>query len=122
MLSLENIEDLKGQFTLISKLHIFPLTFSAIYQSKLFWCELPSFGDIGRRDVCLFSNIMGLNGALNVVLTVPKKYIHIHKKIQQQCLFPKIMTLLFKIIHKPCCEKFYAVKKVVLVSKKVVPT
>ena len=35
-----------------------------IFRYKLFWCELSSFGDI-----CLFSNIMGLNGALNVVLT-----------------------------------------------------
>ena len=30
------------------------------------------FGDISRRDFCLLSNIMGLNGALNVVLTAPK--------------------------------------------------
>ena len=34
-----------------------PLTCSAIYQSRLFWCELPG---------------VGLNGALNVVLTAPK--------------------------------------------------
>ena len=45
---------------------------SAIYQSRSFWCELPSFGGISCRDFCLLSNIMGLNGALNVVLTVPK--------------------------------------------------
>ena len=31
-----------------------------------------SFGDIGRRDFCLLSNIMALNGALNVVLTAPE--------------------------------------------------
>ena len=36
-------------------------SFRAIYQSTLFWCELPTFGDID----CLLSNIMGLNGALN---------------------------------------------------------
>ena len=47
---------LKGQFTPKSKIHIFPLTFGAIYQSRLFWCELPSFGDTGRRDFCLLSN------------------------------------------------------------------
>ena len=41
--------------------------------------ELSNFGDIGRRDFCLLSNIMGLNGALNVVLTAPK-YI---RKTQQ---------------------------------------
>ena len=34
--------------------------------------QLPSSGDISRRDFCLFSNIMGVNGALNVVLTAPK--------------------------------------------------
>ena len=37
---------LKGQFTPKSKIQIFPLTCSAIYQSRLFSCELPSFGDI----------------------------------------------------------------------------
>ena len=42
---------------------MFPLTCSATYQSRLFWCELSSFGDIGRRDFCLLSNIMGVNGA-----------------------------------------------------------
>ena len=70
--SLYDQEALKGQFSPKSKIHIFSLTFTAIHQSKLFWCELPSFGDIGRRDFCLLSNIMGLNGALNVVLTAPK--------------------------------------------------
>ena len=34
-----------------------------------------SSGDIGCRDFRLFSNIMGLNGALNVVLTMPKQYM-----------------------------------------------
>ena len=57
---------LKGRFTPKSKIHIFPLTCSAIYKSREFWCELPSFGDFGRRDFCLFSNIMGLNGALSL--------------------------------------------------------
>ena len=60
---------LKRQLTTKSKTHI-----SAI--SELFinvdvdWCELPSFGDIVK--ISASSNIMGLNGALNVVLTVPK--------------------------------------------------
>ena len=49
---------LKGQL-------LYPLTCSAT-------CELSSFGDIDRRDFYLLSNIMGLNGALNVVLTAPK--------------------------------------------------
>ena len=77
---------------------------SAIYQSELFWCELPGFGDIGYRGFCLLSNIKGLNGALNVVLTVPKKYIW---KIQHQHLFSEIMTLLHKITHRPCCAQFH---------------
>ena len=62
----------KGQFSPKSKIHIFPLTCSAVYQSRLFWCELPSVGDIGRRDVCLLSNIMELDGTRLVVLTEPK--------------------------------------------------
>ena len=59
---------LKGLFTPKSKIHIYPLTCGAIYQSRLFWCELSSFGDIGRRDFCLPSNVMGSNVALNVHL------------------------------------------------------
>ena len=47
--------------------HVFSFTFRAIYQSRLFCRELPSLGDIVRRDFCLFSNIMGLNDALNVL-------------------------------------------------------
>ena len=60
---------LKGQFIPKSKIDIFPLTRRAIYQSRLFWCELPSFGNIIRRDFCLLSNT---SVALNVVLTAPK--------------------------------------------------
>ena len=67
--------------------HIFPLTCSAIYES-IFVCDLPSFGNTSCRDFCLLYNIMGLYGALNVVLITPKK----------QCLFPEIMTLLLKIV------------------------
>ena len=46
---------LKGQFTPKLKNTYFPLTFSAIYQSRLFWCESSSFWDF-----CLLSNIMGM--------------------------------------------------------------
>ena len=49
-----------------------PQHISATYPSIFFWCELHSFGDTGRRDFCLLSSIMGLNGALLVVLTAPK--------------------------------------------------
>ena len=51
-------------FRFVTKTHIFPLTCRAIYQSRLFWCELSCFGDIDCKDFCLFSNIIGLNGAL----------------------------------------------------------
>ena len=49
-----------------------PLTCSAIHSSRLFWCELPSFRDIGCRDVCLHSDIMELDGTQRVVVRAPK--------------------------------------------------
>ena len=33
-------------------------------------------------------------------------YLSIYKT-QQSCLFPEIMTLLLKMIHRPCCEQFH---------------
>lgn len=42
---------LKGQFTEKLKMHIFPLTCSAINPSGLFWCELLSFRDIDRESL-----------------------------------------------------------------------
>lgn len=69
---------LKGQ------LHILPLACSAVYPSKLFWCLLPSFGDI-----CLLLNV--INGRSYIM--VPKKSILI---TQQLCLCPEIMTWLLK--------------------------
>lgn len=77
--------DLKGHFTPKSKLHIFPLTCSAIHSSKLFWCELPSVGDIGHKDVCLLSCIMEPDGIRLVVLKAPKK--HINKYSTAMCLY-----------------------------------
>ena len=44
---------LKGQFTPKSKTHIFPLTCNTIYPSRLFWCELSSFGYITQNDACI---------------------------------------------------------------------
>ena len=38
--------------------------------------HMPCFGDIDRRDVCLRSNTMGLNGTWFVVLKAPNK-IHL---------------------------------------------
>lgn len=67
--------DLKGQFTPKWKIHILPVTCSAIYQSRLFWCELPNVRDISCRDVCLLWNIVELDGTQLVVLKVPKRYI-----------------------------------------------
>ena len=41
----------KGPFVLKSKIHLFPLAYSAVYPSRLFCCELASFVDIGHKDV-----------------------------------------------------------------------
>jgi len=78
-----------------------PFTCGAIYRSRLFWCEFQSVGDISCRDVCLLTSIIELDGTQLVVLKAPEKYIW---KSQQQCLSPEIMTLLLKIIHRPCCQ------------------
>ena len=48
---------LKGQFTPKSKLPV------VLFVHLDSFDELSSFGDIGRRNFCLLSNIMGLNGA-----------------------------------------------------------
>ena len=51
-------KELKGQFTSKSKIHIFPLTCSAISQYRLFWFELPSFErEILAREISAFSQI-----------------------------------------------------------------
>ena len=58
---------------------------STIDYSVLFWCELSSFEDIGRRDFRLLSSIMGLNGALDVVLTAPKyKFEKLNSNVSSQ--------------------------------------
>lgn len=44
-------------------MHIFPLIYGGICSSRLFLCELHSFGDIGYRYVYLLLNIMQLGGA-----------------------------------------------------------
>ena len=72
---------LKGQFVKC----MFPLTWSVIYPSRL-----------PERYLLSLSYIMQLDGV--------KKYIW---KAQQQCVFPEIMTLLIKTIHRPCWEQFY---------------
>jgi len=59
-------------FLLVSFLFFFVFSLSAFYQSRLFWCELPSVGDICCRNVCFLSNIMELDGTRLVVLKVPK--------------------------------------------------
>ena len=82
------IHCLKGQFTPKSKTQISPLTCRAIYQSRQFWCELSSFGDIGRRDFCLLSNIMGINCAHS------SKQIHLKNT--------SVMSL--SIIHDPVTQ------------------
>lgn len=64
---------LKGQFNPKSKIHIFPLLYSAIYTFGLFWPELLRFGDIDRRDFSLSSNIMELDCLLSCVAQIGNK-------------------------------------------------
>lgn len=72
--------------------HIFPLTWCAIYPSRLFvWYELPCFGDVGHRDVNLFSNIMEPDGTQLVLLKVPTNTF---EKLDSNVSFPEIMTRL----------------------------
>ena len=85
-------------------------TFSAVNQSRLFCCELSSFGDIGRRD---FSKTMGLIGALKMWQSYPPT----SWKTQQQCL-----TMLHKIIHRPCCEQFHVGTTFLLNGTTFLPT
>ena len=88
----------KGTVHLKIKIHIFPLTF-IIYTS--FCSELSSFGDISRRYFSLLSNIIWVNGALLVALTVPKNHLK-----NPTVISPEIMMLLHKIIRRLCCESF----------------
>ena len=93
---------LKGQFTIKSKIHIFPLSCSAGYLSRLLWCDFQSFRDIVCRDVCLLWNVMELDRL--VVLKVPKNTVK--ENLKQQCLFPEFSTCLPKINHRLCDEQF----------------
>ena len=72
-------------------MHIPPLACSAVYPSRLFWCELPNFGDIARREVGLFLNIMELDGTRLVAHTATKT---------------KSSSGLRNEIHTLCCERF----------------
>lgn len=62
-----------------------------IYWSQKYLFFWESFGDVVRKDVCLSTNIIKLEG------TQLEKYI---KRIQQQCLFPEILTQLLEINHR----------------------
>lgn len=65
--------------------------------SKLFWCEFPRFGDIGW-NVCFLCN-----NETRLYFSSDTQSVKNH----QQCLFPKILTWLLKIIHWPCCEQVH---------------
>ena len=98
--------NIKGTPTITpkSKIYIFLLSCSVIYSSRLFWCELPSFGNISRKDLYIFMNIMVLYGVQLAMLKAPKKKNIL--KTQQQYLFLEIMTRLLNIINRHCCEQF----------------
>ena len=68
---------LKGPFAPKSNTHIFPLTCNAIYPSRLFWCELSSFGYIDQRDVCFLSNVM----VLGTIFVSPSSHRKTHASI-----------------------------------------
>lgn len=75
----------KGTVHLKSKSTYFLPHLLHIYVSSLFWCELRSFGDIGKTQM-FASSLMKVNGT-------------------QQHLFPEIVTSWLKIIQRPCCEQ-----------------
>lgn len=77
------------------KIHTFPLTCRAFYPSRSFLCERLSFGDVGRR-VCLHSACGAQSIKRNTV-----------EKLVSNISFQRIMTQLFKIIHRFCCEQFH---------------
>ena len=63
--------------TVHSKIEVCPRTCQAVDPSKLFRCEMPSFGDISCRDVCHLNTLNWMT-----------------------------LSRLLKIIHRPCCEQF----------------
>ena len=89
---------LKGWFTLISKVHIFPLACSSVYPATLFWCELQRYWP-QRCLPSLQYNGTKWHSACGVQSTKKLPW-----KIKNQCLFPKIMAFLLRIISWPCCE------------------
>lgn len=87
-------EYLKGQVTPKSIIHIFPVTCSAIYPSKLFLCELPSCGDIVCRNVCLPSSIMELDDtAATAAMSFSRNQYPVTQDNTGQ--------------YRPCCELFH---------------
>lgn len=51
------------------------MDFSSSYSYRLVCWELPSFEDIGRRNISLLSNIMGVSGILSVMFKVLKIHV-----------------------------------------------
>lgn len=84
-------KNLKGQFTHEIKY------FSAYLHLDCWVSELQSFGDL--------SSIIERYGARLLVPKASKKVTF--EKTQQHCLFPKTMTQLLKLIHRPCCEQLH---------------
>lgn len=55
------------------------------------------------ENICPLSNVMGRGGIQLAVLKAPYK----HKKKKKKHSTAEIMTRLFKIIHRSCCEQFH---------------
>ena len=73
------------------------LCYLSICLSRLFWCELLSFGNSSSRDVCHLLNIVELDSTWLVVLTAPK-----HRNV----CFRIIMAWLLKVIRRHS-QKFH---------------
>lgn len=81
-------------------MHSFALACGVRYPSRLFWCEVLSFG-----DVCLPSNIIEQDGTQFVVLEKAPK--NTFEKLDIKVSFQKLRPGLLKIMHRLFAEQFH---------------
>lgn len=92
-----HIAALKGQFTSKSKEHIFLLTYSGDYPSRLFLCELMNFGDMSAFSGTtqkIELNEKKLNSRVSL------------KKSWMRGQLTKLATVLVSETHSGCKEKY----------------
>ena len=108
-----------GTQTNIFKGTIHPKIKNTYYLHVVLFISLDSFGvsclvwEISAIEISAFS-LMTLNGA-----HIATK-VHLEKLTSN--LFPEIMTLLLKIIHRPCCEQFHVGTTFLLTGTTFLPT